>query len=965
MPRLRALALLTVILAGCGGTGALSTPSAEPAAPRRVSASESIPLRAGWNAVAFTSPKLTALTGSALGLASYQGTDYTVQPVAPANVSGRLGYWVYADSPGALSYTGESDGGNASVPVRAGWNLVAFPDGGGRLEPASILYEIQPDNSYRQVTDGVVRRGFPYWLFAQNAGIVTPVAPPAGTLTVSPGNLTVGRYATASLTAAVNGTDVTQQATWTSSDGSVAAFVSPGQVKGLAPGTVTVTASVAGATAQANVTVTDSGTPGPTASPSPPAGPFSVGFPGLRLAMNNTPNSVNIADMNGDGNNDVIVTNSGASLVTVRLQDGSTGTFLSTATYSAGNLPRAGRVRDFNGDGRLDVVLANRNSNTISVLLNIGGGALATRIAYTTGAGANPESIAIADFDGDGDVDVATANRTGSVSILRNNGNGTFGTPAVFTLVGTDNVAIVAADFTGDGVPDLAAADINSLSVIVLRNDGTGAFSFEGSTSVGSAPVDLATGDLNGDGRADLIVGRSTTALAALLGNGTGGFGTPTDVAVPSAATAVALGDFTADGRPDIVTAMPGVDRVAVLLASGAPGNFGPAVAYDTGDMGGGVVTTGDLNRDGRVDIASGDVNAGTSSIFFNLGTGVFNTRADYATPANPFGIQSGDFNRDGRLDLAVACDGANLVAQLLASGPAGTFGAFTTLPGTSMGTNYVEVADLNADGFLDLLATGASTAIRYWLGMGTGVWGASSNLTTAATSVSISTADLNKDGFPDVMVSCNAGDAVSVLLSTGPATYAPATNYPVTLNPRSVAAADFNGDGNLDLAIAVETANQVDVRLATAPGVFGAATPLAAGTQPFFVQSGDLNADGRPDLAVANFGANSVSVLLATGPATFAAAVDYPVGAAPREVRIADVNRDGRPDLLTASDSGQCMTLLLARGAAGTFGAANNYFTLGNPRGLTLGDFNADGRLDAALSRNSANSVGVLLNLP
>ena len=86
-----------------------------------------------------------------------------------------------------------------------------------------------------------------------------------------------------------------------------------------------------------------------------------------------------------------------------------------------------------------------------AVLLNMGGG---TFVAANYPAGASPVSVAMADLNGDGKADLAVASGTG-VSVLLNNGNGTFGAPASYGS-GTNPVSVAAGDLNGDGKIDLA-----------------------------------------------------------------------------------------------------------------------------------------------------------------------------------------------------------------------------------------------------------------------------------------------------------------------------------------------------------------------------------------------------------------------------------------------------------------------------------------------------------------------------
>ncbi|MFZ0244820.1 MAG: VCBS repeat-containing protein, partial [Candidatus Binatus sp.] len=199
----------------------------------------------------------------------------------------------------------------------------------------------------------------------------------------------------------------------------------------------------------------------------------------------------------------------------------------------------------------------------------------------------------------------------------------------------------------------------------------------------------------------------------------------------------------------------------------------------------------------------------------------------------------------------------------------------------------------------------------------------------TGSSPISVTAADVNGDGLPDLIVA-NFGDGtVSVLLNTtapGATTssFAPQQTFAVGGEPVSVTAADVNGDGKPDLIVANEV-GAVSVLLNTTPAPattfdansFAIQQTFVTGSGPFSVTAADVNGDGRPDLIVANYNSNTVGVLLNTtapGAATpsFATKQSFAVGGEPISVTAADINGDGKPDLIVANGNDTTVSVLL-----------------------------------------------------
>jgi len=296
---------------------------------------------------------------------------------------------------------------------------------------------------------------------------------------------------------------------------------------------------------------------------------------------------VTIADVNGDHKPDIVVTNACGGFacsfngtVGVLLGKGD-GTFNGAVTYSSGgSFPASVAVADVNGDGKPDLLVTNAcgDSNcdgTVGVLFGNGDGTFGTATIYGSG-GRQPQSLAVADVNNDGKPDLLVANTcggtcsiaVGGVGVLLGNGNGTFKPAVTFDTGGYVIYSMSVADVNGDGKLDLLAANAFSATVGVLLGNGDGSFQPAATYASGGSPSAqyeaIAASDVNGDGKADLLVtiespggnGNNQGAVGVLLGNGDGTFQPAISYSSGGYQLLwVAIGDVNGDGATDVLLA--------------------------------------------------------------------------------------------------------------------------------------------------------------------------------------------------------------------------------------------------------------------------------------------------------------------------------------------------------------------------------------------------------------------------
>jgi hypothetical protein len=354
----------------------------------------------------------------------------------------------------------------------------------------------------------------------------------------------------------------------------------------------------------------------------------------------------------------------------------------------------------------------------------------------------------------------------------------------------------------------------------------------------GSLTTAVVLHDFNQDRKLDLAVAtiilldeqtnRKRLYVTIQLGSGTGSFDPPqriefnsvdpdAEVQVPQGKVLTA-GDVNNDGQVDLVLAYPAGDTFWVFLGDGT-GNLRPLANRDLPRNVGAVssIVLADFNGDRKLDIAVVTLR-GRVTIFLNNGTEQIDrwpTR-EQAIGGSLRSLASGDFNGDGKIDLAVAAIG--------------------------------RVTVLLNDGM-------AEFAVAQHMRVG---------LYEADSPVWIEAADVNSDGSVDLITANPDSDHIFVLVGDGQGNFKDPQAFPAQgLDPRAIAIADFNDDGKRDLVTANSASDDVSLLLNDGSGAFTTVNKTPVGSLPVALASGDLDGDNDPDLVVANQGDGSVSVLI------------------------------------------------------------------------------------------------------
>jgi hypothetical protein len=355
----------------------------------------------------------------------------------------------------------------------------------------------------------------------------------------------------------------------------------------------------------------------------------------------------------------------------------------SNSRFAVGTAPGIVEIADVNGDGKLDIIVANEQSNDVTILLGDGKGGFTQAKGSPFPAGHAPNDIAIGDFNRDAKLDLAFANHEQKyLTVLLGDGEGGF-TPAPNSPFAVDvkphTHGVAAGDLNGDGNSDLVTDSWQTDQVEVLFCDGKGGFRTPGTFfPVGKHPYQRArVADVNGDGKADIITSNlEGDNVTVLLGDGKGGFKPSAGSPFPCGDSPFnfAVGDVNGDGKPDLaIVNSPsstsdrrGKDGLTVLLGDGAGGfKMMAGSPFATGKIPN-LAAIGDVNGDGINDIAVSSPDGNNITLFLMSNKGTVASSSTITVSGHPKGLAIRDLNGDGKADIVVANNSDNTVTVML-----------------------------------------------------------------------------------------------------------------------------------------------------------------------------------------------------------------------------------------------------------------------------------------------------------
>ncbi len=339
--------------------------------------------------------------------------------------------------------------------------------------------------------------------------------------------------------------------------------------------------------------------------------------------------------------------------------------------------------------------------------------------------------------------------------------------------------SVEVADFNRDGFPDIVVANTKDSSVSIFYGNGKGTFTeAPGSPFFANRyPNDIAIADFNKDGIPDIgIANTEVSFLTILLANENGQFRqavkSPFFVRSKPHTHGIATGDFNGDGNLDLATDSWGVDSVLVIFGDGK-GNFGQQSSYKVGKRPYQRLRAADVNKDGKPDIVTTNLESNNATVLLAMGDGKFQEAHGSPFPAGdaPFAVAIGDVNGDQVQDLALA-DAPTITAEskgkdgltiLLGDGT----GNFLPLKGSPFKTgkspSRIAIGDINGDGINDIVVTNYNDrSISIFYMSRNGVAG-SPIIPVGSHPDGVAVYDMNRDGKGDIIVSNYDDNTITV----------------------------------------------------------------------------------------------------------------------------------------------------------------------------------------------------------
>ncbi len=542
--------------------------------------------------------------------------------------------------------------------------------------------------------------------------------------------------------------------------------------------------------------------------------------------------AVDTADLDGDGDLDLISTSAGNydSDVSWYRNDGS-GNFGDQIIITSEVLkPYSAVIADVDGDGDPDVLSASLEDDKLAWYENSDGLGSFGQQQLISDTFTSPNEIIAADIDGDGDLDAVAGQYSDygtndRVSWFANDGQGNFGQEQQITNLTVGIESLAAIDLDGDDDLDLVSASFIDDKVAWYENlDGQGRFGNQQLiTTEGSSATSAIAGDLDADGDLDLALSSFFDHTISWVENdGSGGFSDRIILSQfgPEGIEELRAADIDGDGDLDALSASVGDSTFAWYENLDGKGSFGPQQSIDTSASVAANFEVADLDDDGDLDVIGTSLSDTTVGWYENIdGQGSFSARNVIDDGLLSEVLKTVDVDGDRDLDLIIAVtDPDNSAVLWFENQGGGQFGSEQPIwdnfddAAPFDRPRDMEIADVDSDGDADLIVATIFDNTISWFentdGMGT--FGRQQIVAQARGLWAIEVEDVDANGFPDILVARLADgglatdDVISWHANSNGEGFTPEriVSEGVQEFPEDMDTADFDGDGDLDLVV-------------------------------------------------------------------------------------------------------------------------------------------------------------------
>lgn len=553
----------------------------------------------------------------------------------------------------------------------------------------------------------------------------------------------------------------------------------------------------------------------------------------LTLANGGVPNTVQIGDVTRDGLLDLVAADPILSRVVVFPgTPGGTGFGNDYCELQIPGSPGAVAIGDLSGDGLPDMCVSAFDLNRYVVVTEIlppvgkgggdgqdgaSGGSVCDYLSFLVNVPDKPSLAAIGDVTGDGlaDLIACLAFRSSVLVAPQLPGGGISDDDTTKSLYDASGIPLrpFVGDLDGNGKNDMCALSGGGSRINVWRANTQGRLLSARNFDSGlPGSTWMVGGDFDGDGDKEVIVGSDQEPNLSVLGQAPGAsLLLETTFDAGAAVLQLESSDLDLDGRPDLIISVAGGLRV--LRNTSSPGSYsfalpvGTPAVLGTGAMPFGS-TTGDFDRDGNMDIAFCDLDGGGLHILRGSGQPfLFLPEVIVELDGQPLDVVAADFTGDGLVDLAVSRQGMSDIALLRNVTPpnglplgAPGFEQFLALP-VGQSPNYLITADFNRDGRSDLVVSnGASGSVTVLYGSPIGFIGQEFDAGSGPTA--LMAADLTGDDLPDILVASLISGDFRVMVGDGQGGFPQLPSFPGTWGASNALLQDMTSDGLPDLLI-------------------------------------------------------------------------------------------------------------------------------------------------------------------